>query len=88
MQKSNIYVLKESNIRNPGYFVFATLQCYCVGRTICSWGGSVCENEIIRIPYVRYGVVWLVIYDQNIMDVSSILITKNPVHIHEAPCKI
>ena len=30
------------------------LQCYCDGTTICSWGGSVCENEITWIPYVTF----------------------------------
>ena len=43
------HLLKESNIRNPDYFVFANTsvnQCYCVGSTICSCGGSVSENEI------------------------------------------
>ena len=31
-----------------------TLQCYCDGSTICSWDGSVCENEITWILYVTF----------------------------------
>ena len=31
-------LLKESNVRNPGYFVSQTLKCYCDESTICSWG--------------------------------------------------
>ena len=47
--------MKESNMRNPGYFVFTNtsmLLKYCVGSTICSWGGSVCENEVTWISYM------------------------------------
>ena len=35
-------------IKNPE----KTLQCYCVGSTICSLGGSGCENELSWIPCV------------------------------------
>ena len=48
------HLLKESNIRNHGYFVFANIQCYCVGNTLCSCGGSVCENEITWVSYVTF----------------------------------
>ena len=30
-----------------------TLQCYCVGSIICSWDGSVCENEITWIFFIQ-----------------------------------
>ena len=31
------HLLKESNVRNPGFALSQTLQCYCVvGNTICS----------------------------------------------------
>ena len=46
------HLLKESNI--PVISFSQTLQCYCVGSTICSWGGSVCENEITWIPHVTF----------------------------------
>ena len=48
------HLFKESYIRNPGYFVLQTLQCYCAGSTICSCGGSVCENEINLISCVTF----------------------------------
>ena len=48
------HLLKESNIRNPGYFVFANTSMLFVGSTLCSWGGSVCENEITWISYVTF----------------------------------
>ena len=35
------HLLKERNIRNPGRILFSqTLQCYCVGSSICLSGGG------------------------------------------------
>ena len=32
-------------------------------------------------PNVNYDVIWLMVYDQNLMGVRSIFITRNPLHI-------
>ena len=49
------HLLKESNIRNPGYFVFAnTSLLFRKYYSIWSWGGNVCKNEITWIPYVIF----------------------------------
>ena len=55
MQKYIEHLLKESNtvmMRTPGYFVFANISMSLCRKYyyICSWGGSVCENEITWIP--------------------------------------
>ena len=51
------HLLNEDSIRNPGYFAFANtlmLLCWKHYTAVCSWGGSVCENEISWISYVTF----------------------------------
>ena len=51
------HLLKERNIRNSGRILFSqTLQCYCVGSSIClsGGGGGVCAYEITWISYVTF----------------------------------
>ena len=40
------HLLKDSNVRNPGHFVFA--------NTSMLLGGSVCENELTWICHVTF----------------------------------
>ena len=34
VQSMQKHLLKERNLRNPGYFVSQALQCYCDGSTV------------------------------------------------------
>ena len=50
--------LKESNIRNSGYFVISLFRfrkhftVIVLEAPICSWGESVCENDITRSGFL------------------------------------